>query len=269
MAQAHVGATPWRFESSQPHHLLASRDRASFATPSPRGKRPTVTPPAALLDVDGTLVDSGYHHAIAWFRAFREHGILIPVWRLHRHVGMGSDQFVAAVAGDEVEREIGDAVREAHSREFKDKGLIDEVPPLPGARELVVELKDRGHPVVLASSAKTEECEHYLELIGIRELVDDWTTSADVETTKPAPDIIQVALEKANGGPAVLVGDATWDCKAAERAGIETIGVLTGGFSEAELREAGAVAVFESLADLHEHLDETPLGARAGTRVGG
>jgi HAD superfamily hydrolase (TIGR01509 family) len=221
-----------------------------------------VAPSAALLDVDGTLVDSTYHHAIAWSRALREHDIVVPLWRLHRHVGMGGDQFVAAVAGDAVEREKGDELREAHSRHFKWKGMIDKVLPFPGARELVAELKDRGHAVTLASSAEADECEHYLDLIGIRELVDGWTTSADVRATKPEPDIVRAALEEAGGGPAVLVGDATWDCESAERAGVETIGLLTGGFSEQELRDVGAAIVFESLEELRARLDETPLATR-------
>jgi HAD superfamily hydrolase (TIGR01509 family) len=223
-----------------------------------------VAPPAALLDVDGTLVDSTYHHAIAWSRALRERDITLPLWRLHRHVGMGGDQFVAAVAGEEVEREQGDELREAHTRHFKEKGMIDEVLAMPGAGELVAELKDRGHTVVLASSAAEDECEHYLDLMGIGDVVDGWTTSADVRATKPEPDIVRAALDKAGGGPAVLVGDATWDCESAERAGVETIGLLTGGFSERELREAGAAIVFESLEQLRERLDETPLGARQG-----
>jgi phosphoglycolate phosphatase-like HAD superfamily hydrolase len=103
--------------------------------------------------------------------------------------------------------------------------------------------------------------DHYLDLLDARELADDWTTSADVEATKPEPDLVKAAVEKAGGGDAVMVGDTTWDCKAAERAGVPTVAVLTGGFSEAELRDAGAVAVFESIEDLRESLDDTPLAA--------
>jgi phosphoglycolate phosphatase-like HAD superfamily hydrolase len=114
---------------------------------------------------------------------------------------------------------------------------------------------------VLASSAKEDEVEHYLELLDARELADGWTTSADVEATKPEPDLVQAAIDKAGGGQAVMVGDSTWDCEAAKRAGIETVAVLTGGFSEAELRDAGAVAVYHSIDDLRESLGETPLAA--------
>jgi HAD superfamily hydrolase (TIGR01549 family) len=213
--------------------------------------------PAAILDVDGTLVDTNYQHALAWYRAFRRHGIVLPVWRIHRHVGMGGDQLVEAVAGAKVEETQGDDVRAAEQELYG--GLIGEVEPLDGARELIAELKRRGHTVVLASSAKQEELDHYLELLDVRDLVDDWTTSADVEATKPEPDLVEAARTKAGEDEAVMVGDTTWDCKAAERAGLPTIAVLTGGFSEAELREAGAVAVFESAADLRDRLDETPL----------
>jgi HAD superfamily hydrolase (TIGR01549 family) len=213
--------------------------------------------PAAILDVDGTLVDTNYQHALAWYRAFRHYGIVLPVWRIHRHVGMGGDQLVKALAGPYVEERQGDDIRTAEKELYGE--LIDEVEPFDGARELIVELKRRGHTVVLASSAKQEELDHYLDLLDSRELVDDWTTSADVEATKPEPDLVDVAREKAGGGEAVMVGDTAWDCKAAERAGVPTIAVLTGGFSESELREAGALAVYESIADLREALDETPL----------
>jgi len=138
--------------------------------------------------------------------------------------------------------------------------LISEVEPLQGARELIEELKKRGHAVVLASSAKAAEVEHYLDLLGARELVDGWTDSGDVERTKPEPDLVQAAVDKAGGGPAVMVGDSTWDCEAAQRAGLETVGVLTGGFSEQELRDAGAACVFGSLDELRTGLAGTPLG---------
>jgi HAD superfamily hydrolase (TIGR01509 family) len=215
-------------------------------------------PAAAILDVDGTLVDTNYQHAIAWYRAFRQNGIVLPIWRIHRHIGMGGDQLVAALCGEEVERDKGDDVRSAEKPLYEE--LIDEVEPLEGARDLILDLKQRGHAVVLASSAKAEEVEHYLDLLDARELADDWTTSADVEATKPEPDLVQAAVEKAGGGEAVMVGDSTWDCEAAGRAGLETVAVLTGGFSEQELRDAGAVVVFESIQELRGSLEETPLG---------
>jgi HAD superfamily hydrolase (TIGR01509 family) len=212
---------------------------------------------AAILDVDGTLVDSNYQHVIAWYRAFRDHDVTPPMWRIHRHIGMGGDQLVAAVAGQALERESGDSIREAEKRLYEE--LIDEVSAFDGARELLDELKRRGHDVVLASSAKQEEVEHYVDLLDARGLADSWTTSADVERTKPAPDLVAVAMQRAGALSAVMVGDSTWDVEAAARAELKTLAVLTGGFSEAELLDAGAVAVFESLVDVRLGLDSTPL----------
>ena len=214
--------------------------------------------PAAILDVDGTLVDTNYQHAIAWYRAFLRHDLVLPVWRIHRHIGMGGDQLVAAVAGDRAEEELGDDIRDAESELYTE--LIGEVRPLEGSAELIGELKESGHAVVLASSAKQKEVEHYLDLLDARDLLDAWTTSDDVDATKPEPDLVLAALEHTDGGPAVMVGDSTWDCEAAGRAGLETIAVLTGGFGEDELRDAGAALVVESIDRLRGCLDASPLG---------
>jgi len=216
-------------------------------------------PPAAILDIDGTLVDTNFHHAIAWFRAFRQHDIVLPIWRIHRHIGMGGDQMIGALCGDDTEEDRGDDIRDAEKVLYSE--LIGEVEPLKGARELIEDLKDRGHPVVLASSAKEDEVDHYLDLLDARDLADDWTTSADVDATKPEPDLVKAAMEKAGTGEAVMVGDTTWDVEAAGRAGIRSVTVRTGGFSAAELRDAGAVAVFDSIEELREALEKTPLAA--------
>ena len=214
-------------------------------------------PTAAILDVDGTLVDTNYQHALAWYRAFRQHGIVLPVWRIHRHIGMGGDQLIAALTSDEVEEQKGEDLRAAEKTLYFQ--LIEEVQPLAGARELIEELRRAGRRVVLASSAKPEEVDHYLELLDARGIVDDWTTSGDVESTKPEPDLVQAAIEKAGEKDAVMVGDSTWDCIAAKNAGIETVAVLTGGFSEQELLDAGAACVFESIEELRGRLSDTPL----------
>jgi HAD superfamily hydrolase (TIGR01509 family) len=214
--------------------------------------------PAAILDVDGTLVDTNYHHAIAWYRAFRRHGIVLPIWRIHRSIGMGGDHLVPALCGEEVEREAGDDIRAAEKELYAD--LIDEVAPLPHAYDLVVELERRGQPVVLSSSAKQDEIEHYIQLLGVGDVVYGWTSSADVDATKPEPDLIEVAVEKSGRSHAVMLGDSTWDCEAAERAGVETVAVLTGGFSQEELYAAGAAVVFESIEELLDRLDGTPFG---------
>jgi HAD superfamily hydrolase (TIGR01549 family) len=213
---------------------------------------------AAILDVDGTLVDTNYHHALAWYRAFRSQGIVLPLWRLHRHVGMGGDKYVAAVAGDEVEERLGDALRDEWERRFDE--LIGEVSTLAGAGELVRDLAQRGHRVVLASSSIERHLEHFLELLdSARDVADGWTTKDDVAATKPEPDLVEAALAKARTRDAVMVGDTPWDVEAARRAGIQTLCVLTGGFSEAELRGAGADAVFDSLDELRGQLGATPL----------
>jgi HAD superfamily hydrolase (TIGR01509 family) len=215
-------------------------------------------PPAAILDIDGTLVDTNYHHSIAWFRAFKQSGIVVPIWRIHTHMGMGGDQLVAELTDDETEAEKGEEIRSAEKALYM--ALIEEVEPMEGARDFVAELKESGHTVVLASSAKEDEVEHYLDLLDVRSLADAWTTSADVQATKPQPDLVKAAMEKAGDDGAVMVGDTPWDIKAASRAGVDTVAVITGGFSRAELEEAGAVAVFESVAELRSRLDETPLG---------
>lgn len=215
-------------------------------------------PPAAILDIDGTLVDSNYQHAIAWYRALRGHELVLPLWRIHRAIGMGGDQLVEALCGAEVEERLGDDLRAAESERYF--ALIEEVEPLEGARGLMEDLKERGCAVILASSAKPEEVDHYLDLLDARELADGWTTSGDVDATKPQPDLVRFALEKAGGGEAVMVGDSRWDVEAAKRAGVETLAVRTGGFGEDELLAAGAQAVYGSIVELREGFSSTPFG---------
>jgi HAD superfamily hydrolase (TIGR01509 family) len=219
----------------------------------------------AILDIDGTLVDTNYQHTISWARAFGRHGIVVPLRRIHRHIGMGGDQVVEALCGEEIEKRLGDEIRDAEGELYME--LIGEVRPMEGARELILALRARGHQVVLASSAKDEEVDRYLDMLDAREIADGWTTSGDVERTKPAPDLVHAALNRVAAGPdcAVMVGDTPWDVKSAAEAGVETIAVITGGFSEQELSEAGAITVFESVAELCEQLDTTRLSG-GGTR---
>jgi HAD superfamily hydrolase (TIGR01509 family) len=212
---------------------------------------------AALLDVDGTLIDTNYQHALAWFRAFDQHGFVLPLWRIHRAIGMGGDQLVPALVGKETDDEKGDDIRDARDSLYQE--LIGEVEPLHGSRELISDLKERGVTVVLASSSPKDELDHYLELLDARDLADAWTTKDDVESTKPEPDLVNAALEKAGTGNAVMVGDTRWDVEAAAKAGVQTACVLTGGWSAQELREAGAVAVFESVDELRDRLHEKPF----------
>lgn len=220
----------------------------------------TSSRPAALVDIDGTLVDSNYQHVTAWNRAFRARGIVIPMWRLHRAVGMGGDRLIAEVAGAAIEDTLGDALREGHREAFADE--IAGVAPLPGAERLLAGLVAAGHRVVLCSSADAAEVEVYVRLLGVGDLVA-WTTADDVSATKPAPELVRVALDRVGGGPAVMVGDTVWDVEAARHVGVPTIGLLSGGAAAADLQDAGAVAVRRDPDDLLERLDDTPLGALA------
>jgi HAD superfamily hydrolase (TIGR01549 family) len=214
---------------------------------------------AALLDLDGTLVDSNYQHALAWYRAFRTFDIVVPVWRVHRHIGMGGDQLVKSITDDRVEKRIGDRLRQAAADEFA--SMRGECAPFEGASEFVVELKRRRLTVVLASSSSEDDLEFFLDLLEVKEIVDGWTTKADVAKSKPHPDVIQAALGKAGTADAVMVGDSRWDIESAAKAEVPTVALITGGWSEQELRDYGAVAVYESLTTLRRRLDETPLNA--------
>jgi HAD superfamily hydrolase (TIGR01509 family) len=211
----------------------------------------------AIFDIDGTLVDTNYQHALAWYRAFRQNGVVMPIWQIHRAIGIGSDRVVEMLAGEQTERELGETLRAAVGPLYEE--MIDEVEPMKDAHELLRDLKRAGHAVILASSAEEKEAERYIDLLEAEQFVAGYTTSADVKESKPEPDIVNAAIEKAGGGPAVMIGDSTWDCKAATRANLPSIGVLTGGFSDQELTEAGATIVFDSVAHLREHLATTSL----------
>ncbi|CAN5200208.1 HAD family hydrolase [soil metagenome] len=205
-----------------------------------------------VFDVDGTLVDTNYHHALAWFRAFRAYDVTPALWRIHRAIGMGGDKLVAAVGGDEVEDRHGDALRDRWSQEFD--LVIDEVQPFEGARALLEVTRSMDLRVVLASSGKGKHVDHYLDLLDARELAHDWTTAEDAEQSKPAPDLVETAMRKVGTSRAVMIGDSVWDAEAGERAGLATYAVRTGGFSESELTEAGARRVYDSLEELREDL---------------
>jgi HAD superfamily hydrolase (TIGR01549 family) len=211
----------------------------------------------AAFDLDGTLVDSNYQHSLAWFRAFRAHDITLPIWRIHRSIGMGGDQLVAEVAGDDVEERLGDDLRERWAKEFEP--MMAEIVAFAGARDLLITARERGFKVVLASSGAAEQTNHYIDLLDARDLIDAYTTSEDVESTKPAPDLVNVALKKVKGRRGILLGDSTWDCQSAAKAGAASYALRTGGFSKEELEAAGAAGVYESLTELIEDLDNTSL----------
>lgn len=142
----------------------------------------------AIFDVDGTLVDTNYQHALAWYRAFRRYDLTIPLWHIHRAIGMGGDQLIPHVAGEDVARRHAEDLDQAWTEEFR--AMVDEVQPFEGARELLAEVKERGFRLVLASSGKQEFVTRFLELIDGRSIADAWTTSEDAEESKPAPDLL-------------------------------------------------------------------------------
>jgi HAD superfamily hydrolase (TIGR01509 family) len=221
--------------------------------------------PTAVLDIDGTLVDSNYHHVLAWDRAFAGCRAKVPLWQIHRHMGMGGDRLVAELLGEGFEAQHGDHAREAEERLYGE--LLPEVRAVEGAREAISWLSESGWTVILASSAKSGEVDHYIGLLGAEDLVDEATDSDDVEQTKPAVDLIDAALEKAQADSreAIVVGDSVWDVEAAGRAGVASIAVLSGGFPESDLKEAGAAEVIESVAQLPRLISGRPrLGQATG-----
>ena len=238
----------------------AVRDRApkrSETGPVDAGSFDAGSFDVAAFDLDGTLVDSNYQHALAWFRTFRAHDITLPIWRIHRSIGMGGDQIVAKLAGDDVEDRLGDELRTRWKEEFD--SMLAEIVAFSGARELLIAARDRGFRVVLASSGAKEHTDHYIDLLDARDLIDEYTTSEDVEATKPAPDLVHAAVAKVHGRRGILVGDSTWDCESAAKAGALSYALRTGGFSVEELGAAGAAAVYDSLTELVDDLDNTSL----------
>jgi HAD superfamily hydrolase (TIGR01549 family) len=204
--------------------------------------------PAILFDIDGTLVDSTYHHAVAWQRAFDRNDLPIPLWRIHRTIGMGGDKLVTEVAGDDVEERLGDTLRDQWREEYLK--IKSEVAPLPGAAELIHALTEAGYLVALASSGDPEFADETLDDLDIRDDVSALKTSDDVDGSKPEPDLIEVTLEAIGTSRGVLVGDTPYDVESAARAGLKCIGLRTGGYSEAELVEAGAALVVDGPEDL-------------------
>jgi HAD superfamily hydrolase (TIGR01549 family) len=217
----------------------------------------SAAPGAVLFDLDGTLVDSNYQHALAWFRAFQNSGIVLPLWRIHRCIGMGGDQMVPALIGEDRDREIGAELRSAEKRHFEE--MLDEIAPLDGAHDLLDDLRERGYELILASSSPEKYLDRYLDLLDARDLIAAATTAQDVEATKPAPDIIEIAKAKADQPALVMVGDSPWDIESAGRAGMSCVCILTGGYSENELLDAGAQTVFESLIELRASIGRSFL----------
>lgn len=207
-----------------------------------------------VVDIDGTLIDSNYHHALAWSRALAAHDVEVPLWRIHRAIGMGGDRLVAAVAGDDAEKTSGDAIRARWEKEYD--AMIGEARLFDGARLLLDACRERGLAVALASSSIPKHARHALDLLDAERRADGWTTADDAEESKPDPELIDVALDRVGGGRAVMIGDTVWDVRAARARGLPAICLLTGGVGRDELEQAGAVAVYDDPCDLLRHLDD-------------
>jgi len=225
---------------------------------------PSSAPRAVFFDIDGTLVDSNYAHVDAWVKAFRDVGHPVQAWRVHRSIGKDASLLVEGLLGEELAAQLTDQVKEAHTAHYADHlGEGTDLHVFEGATDLLAELSRRGHQVVLATSAPEEELAFLRELLDVEGALWAVTSSEDVETAKPDPGIVEVALREAGVPPeqAIMVGDATWDVEAAARAGVASVGVLTGGFSRDELAQAGAETVYDDVAALLADLDGGPLGS--------
>ncbi|MFB2596502.1 HAD family hydrolase [Herbiconiux sp. P17] len=202
---------------------------------------------AVLFDIDGTLIDSNYLHVDAWTRAFDEVGVAVDAWRVHRSIALDADKLLEALLGDRAD-ELGDRAKERHSAHYE--ALHPRLRRFDGARELIERLSESGVRVVLATSAPPEEFEVLRTCLDVDDFLHASTTADDVETAKPDPDIVGVALERAgvSAAEAVMIGDTRWDAEAAVRAGVRSLGVLSGGIGAGELRNAGAAEVFDDVA---------------------
>lgn len=220
---------------------------------------------AAVFDIDGTLVDSGYFHTLAWWEALRQYGHTVPMARIQRSIGMGTGYLLDNVLGVNRDKDETEALDAAHT------ALVARFWPsftaLPGARELLGECAERGWKVVLATSASARELEVLLKVIDADDAITAVTGADDVEEAKPAPDVVGAALRKVDADPArsVMVGDTVWDVRAAERAGIRCVTVLTGGLCRAELLDEGAVEAHEHTAALLAELGASVLGSPTGS----
>ncbi|HEV2797102.1 MAG TPA: HAD family hydrolase [Nocardioides sp.] len=214
-------------------------------------------PPVVVLDLDGTLVDSVYQHVVAWQAAFHDVGLHVRAVRIHEAIGMGGDRLVAEVAGACAETAMGDEVRKLHDTYFR--AGLRAITPLDGAPELVGALVEHGHRVVLASSSEADIVDGLLDIVGVAHQLDAVVTGSDDVPSKPAPDLVRVAVERVGGDAGVVIGDATWDVESASAAGMPSIGLRSGGVSTERLLAAGASAVHDGPRDLLDHLTESPL----------
>ncbi|MFV2176487.1 HAD family hydrolase [Actinomadura sp. LOL_016] len=214
---------------------------------------------AVLFDVDGTLVDTTYLHAVTWWEAFRQQGHAVAMARIHRAIGMGSDKLLDHVLPDGRDRDADDAMRDAHTALYAQ--YWGRLQAFDGAAGLLRACGERDKRVVLASSAAEPEMRALRAALDAEDAIDEATSASEVGQSKPAPDLVELALERAGvpAGRAVFVGDTAWDVEAAGRVGVPCVGVLTGGWARDELESAGAVAVYDGPRDLLAKLEESPL----------
>ena len=216
---------------------------------------------AAIFDLDGTLVDSNDLHVQAWQETFRHFGKEIPVEKLREQIGKGGDQYLPVFLNEKEMREIGKQVDEVRGEIFQEK-YLPRVRPFPRVRELFERLRGDGKKIALASSGKADEVNHYTKLAGIEGLVDSQTTADDVAHSKPKAAVFIAALRTLGHLPpeqAIAIGDTPYDVEAAKKINLATIALLCGGFSETDLRDAGACANFRDPADLLERYYQSPL----------
>jgi phosphoglycolate phosphatase-like HAD superfamily hydrolase len=223
----------------------------------------TFHPPVVVLDLDGTLVDSVYQHVVAWHAAFHDVGLHVSAVRIHEAIGMGGDRLVAHVAGDAAEVAVGEDVRKLHDDYFRSH--LRTVCALDGAADLVETLARNGHRLVLASSSEADVVDDLLELVDVRRHLTAIVTGSEDAATKPAPDMVELAIERAGGGTAIVVGDAVWDAVSAEAAGVPCIGLRSGGVSAERLTGSGASWVYDGPRDLLDHLEDGPLTRQGGS----
>jgi HAD superfamily hydrolase (TIGR01509 family) len=212
--------------------------------------------PAVLFDVDGTLLDTNYLHVLAWWQAFEDTGRgPVPMSAIHRAIGIPSDGLVRQLIGEDDDKTV-----DAHSTRYEP--LRDDVKPFPKTAELLTACADRGLAVVLATSGQESDLGWMIPAIGAEDAITGATTSGSVDEGKPEPDLLTTAIRDHGLDPrrTVVVGDTVWDVEAAERAELPCIALTCGGISAQELRDAGAVAVYDDPADLLAHLDDSPIG---------
>ncbi|MGK5641669.1 HAD family hydrolase [Streptomyces sp. URMC 126] len=219
----------------------------------------TGRPRAALLDVDGTLVDTNYLHTVCWFEALRQAGHRVAMTDVHHTIGMGSDRLLDRLLGEDRDRDADEGISAAHKTLYAT--WFERLPVVEGAQELVRALAGRGWRVVLATSAQGSELAALRRAIGADDAITAATSADDVEASKPDPEPVRQALEQAGADPdrALFLGDTVWDVHAARKAGVDCVALLSGGIARAELEEAGAVAVYRDPADLLAWLDDSPF----------